>query len=236
MTSGLKFNHGFNGMKTYAKIPSEQSFMPGSFGPPSGLPIKPPRGSQYGLSIKPPRGYSGHLESLFNKHFSYKKNKNSSARIDENQESEMPKQKINESVKQPMLQIPKPQIGIHVGKKPFKCIFCDTSYATKKDLNEHKVKTHEIVMPYNCGTCNLGFFRKQELFEHVSSSHEGKGAEIYQTSKETKSEKSQKDLKKETIACRKGKFLVGCAMCGKNFSEAIKLAEHIESVHKGKQR
>ena len=86
MTSGLKFNHGFNGMKNYAKIPSEQSFMPGSFGPPSGLPIKPLRGSQYGLPIKPPRGYSGHLESLFNKHFSYKKNKNLIVGIDENQQ------------------------------------------------------------------------------------------------------------------------------------------------------
>ena len=123
----------------------------------------------------------------------------------------------------------------HEGKKPFKCIICNTSFAYKKDLNEHKVTNHEMSYLYNCGNCNSGFFRKPELLEHVLSSHEGKGAEIYQTSKETNSEKSQKDLKKETIVCGKGKFLVGCAMCGKNFSEAKKLAEHIESVHKGEQ-
>ena len=63
--------------------------------------------------------------------------------------------------------------------------------------------------------------------------NEGKGAEIYQTTEETDSQKSQIDQKKETITCGKGKFLVGCAMCGKNFTEAKKLAEHIESAHKG---
>ena len=169
MTSGLKLNHGLNGHQPHndAKIPAEQSLMPGGFGPPSD--------SQYGLPIKPPRGHSGHLDSLFSKHFPYKKNKNSSAGIDENQEPEMPKQKVdvNESVKQPMLQTPKPQTSIHKGKKPFKCIICDISYAYKKDLNEHKVKTHEIAYFYNCGNCNSGFFRKPELLEHVSSSHEG---------------------------------------------------------------
>ena len=51
----------------------------------------------------------------FSKHFPYKKNKNSSAGIEENQVPEMPKQKVdvNESVIQPMLQMPKPQTGIH---------------------------------------------------------------------------------------------------------------------------
>ena len=122
---------------------------------------------------------------------------------------------------------------IHEGKKPFECIICNTSFAYKKDLNEHKVGNHEIAVPYNCGNCKSGFWRKQELFEHVSSSHEGKGAEVYQTTEETDSEKSQIDQKKETIACGKGKFLVGCAMCGKNFTEANILAEHIELVHKG---
>ena len=121
---------------------------------------------------------------------------------------------------------------IHEGKKPFKCIICNTAFAYKKDLNEHKVSNHEMVVPYDCGNCNSGFWRKQELFEHVSSSHEGKGAEIYQTKVETDSEKSQIDQKKETITCAKEKFLVGCAMCGKNFTEAKKLAAHIESVHK----
>jgi uncharacterized C2H2 Zn-finger protein len=122
---------------------------------------------------------------------------------------------------------------IHEGRKPFKCIICDTSFAYKKDLNEHKVNNHKIAVPYSCGNCNSGFWRKQELFEHVSSSHEGKGAEIYQTTVETDSKKSQIDQKKETITCVERKFLVGCAMCGKNFTEAKKLATHIESVHKG---
>ena len=122
---------------------------------------------------------------------------------------------------------------IHQGKKPFKCIFCNTAFAYKKDLNEHKVSNHEMVVPYACGNCNSGYWRKQELFEHVSSSHEGKGAEIYQTKVETDSEKTQIDQKKETITRVERKFLVGCAMCGKNFTEAKKLAAHIESVHKG---
>ena len=58
-------------------------------------------------------------------------------------------------------------------RKPFKCIICNISYAYKEDLNEHKVKTHEIAIPFNCGNCNSGFWRKQELFEHVSKSHQG---------------------------------------------------------------
>ena len=79
--------------------------------------------------------------------------------------------------------------SIHDGKKPFKCIICDISYAYKKDLNDHKAAAHEIAMPYSCVNCNSGFFRKQELLEHVSSSHEGKGAEVYQTTEGMDSEK-----------------------------------------------
>ena len=58
------------------------------------------------------------------------------------------------------------------GKKPFKCIICNITFEYKKDLNEHKVTTHEVTMPYNCGNCNLAFFRKQDLLEHEAKNHE----------------------------------------------------------------
>ena len=93
------------------------------------------------------------------------------------------------------------------GKKPFKCIICDTSFAYKKDLNEHKAQNHEIAVPYNCDVCKSGFWRKQELFEHVLTSHEGKGAELYQTTEETDLEKSQIDQKNETITYGKKPLL-----------------------------
>ena len=109
----------------------------------------------------------------------------------------------------------------------------------KRHVKQKPEENVPLLEDFKCNSCTKVFSSKDNLLnheklEHVSSSHEGKGAEIYQTSKETNSEQSQKDLKKETIACGKGKFLVGCAVCGKNFSEANKLAEHIESVHKRK--
>ena len=61
--------------------------------------------------------------------------------------------------------------SIHEG---FKCVTCDILYGDKKDLNEHRARSHKMVMLSNCGICNAGFFH--DLLEHVSSCHEGKGA------------------------------------------------------------
>ena len=209
-------------------------------------------------TVHPPRGINGHQGNLDTlKQISLAPNQSISItktdenktehRADDVQETSHGSSELNKITKSWLCEFCKKDFSsqsdlkmhvsrIHEGKKPFKCIICNTSFAYKKDLNEHKVRNHEMSYLYNCGNCNSGFFRKPELLEHVLSSHEGKGAEIYQTTKETNSEKSQKDPKKETTTCGEGKFLVGCAMCGKNFSEANKLAEHIESVHKGKQK
>ena len=51
----------------------------------------------------------------------------------------------------------------------FKCTVCNISYRYEKDLNEHRVKNHSMLLPYNCDICNSSFFWKDELLEHEAT-------------------------------------------------------------------
>jgi uncharacterized C2H2 Zn-finger protein len=62
---------------------------------------------------------------------------------------------------------------IHTGEKPFKCVFCERSFAKGYNLKTH-TRTHTGEKPYKCDHCGKLFSQHSTLVQHVRR-HEGKG-------------------------------------------------------------
>ena len=62
---------------------------------------------------------------------------------------------------------------IHEGKKPHKCLQCDTRFSKKDDLYLHISSVHEGGKSIKCPLCDFRFFRNGYLQRHIASVHEG---------------------------------------------------------------
>ena len=63
--------------------------------------------------------------------------------------------------------------SVHEGKKPHKCIICNTTFAQKCNLKSHIDSVHEMKKPFKCNICDISFAKKSKLKVHVSRVHEG---------------------------------------------------------------
>ena len=43
------------------------------------------------------------------------------------------------------------------GKKPFKCLVCDATFAGRDELNNHVASVHKVKGPFDYNTCDVGF-------------------------------------------------------------------------------
>ena len=59
-------------------------------------------------------------------------------------------------------------------KKPFKCEFCDLSFARKAVLDNHTAAVHEQRKPFICNIFSKSFKLKGKLTRHTSEVHERK--------------------------------------------------------------
>ena len=56
-----------------------------------------------------------------------------------------------------------------MGKKPFKCSLCDTSFSLKQTLEKHIASVHEGKKPYKCNICETSYVQRGHLKSHLAS-------------------------------------------------------------------
>lgn len=59
---------------------------------------------------------------------------------------------------------------MHTGERPFKCEYCDMSFAVRNNLTKH-LHVHMNTKPYMCKYCNYGTRRKPQFLEHMRVNH-----------------------------------------------------------------
>ena len=55
--------------------------------------------------------------------------------------------------------------------EPFLCQYCNTRFATKEELNQHKITFHAEAKLHSCNHCGKNFKRKSSLKYHQESAH-----------------------------------------------------------------
>ena len=56
-------------------------------------------------------------------------------------------------------------------KNPFKCVYCNKSFAQKGNLNTHISSVHNGRNPIECEICAIDFESKKDLKEHIRFEH-----------------------------------------------------------------
>ena len=68
----------------------------------------------------------------------------------------------------------KQHIGVHEGKKPYKCDICAYCCSQKGTMNRHVAFVHERKETFKCEICDYSCYQKQGMIIHVESVHEVK--------------------------------------------------------------
>ena len=144
---------------------------------------------------------------------------------------------------------------VHEEDKPHLC-YCDKSYNTMNSLKKHVKlvhekpfdnkqslkegvcsicdkfhRKHEKTKTFECSECNRNFENKCALKQHANSAHEGKNlVECYKFSHEIGM------IICHMAALNQEETPNKCLNCGKSFSSYYCLREHIELVHRGKEK
>ena len=120
--------------------------------------------------------------------------------------------------------------SVHEGNR-VTCNICGKSYADKRRVIEHMKIRHEGIKPiknYKCDLCGKEFCKKFDLTRH-SSTFACQKIECEKCHAKIRSQNKKTHLKYCGRAKRK------CHLCEKSFFQSKLLAEHIQTVHEGKQ-
>ncbi|GIY39335.1 hypothetical protein CDAR_536251 [Caerostris darwini] len=111
---------------------------------------------------------------------------------------------------------------------PYKCKFCDKTYACNYSLSEHLL-THTGNKPYQCNKCDKCFTYRFQLCEHNIHT----GERPYSCSQCDKSFANKRTLTKH-LHIHSSKKLYSCTKCGKCFVYYSELNRHIRT-HSGEK-
>ncbi|GAB6029060.1 hypothetical protein CHUAL_004845 [Chamberlinius hualienensis] len=104
------------------------------------------------------------------------------------------------------------------GHDKHNCHLCQINFSTKKQLEQHKKKVHDIavtaVKKHQCNLCSKNFYRPATLKKHIEVHHSDPKSPPKQIKSTTTDEK---------------KFL--CAVCGKQFTKSQALNRHKLLIH-----
>ena len=127
-------------------------------------------------------------------------------------------------------------VEVHELKKPFECNVCHAKFARREQINLHIISVHEKLKLFQCSFCDHKTGSKQNMKSHVNGKHEGLDVEIiFLGDKNHKCytcgfKTGLKDeLSKHIQDVHDGKN--SCSICGKHFSAASKLKDHVTVVH-----
>jgi hemerythrin-like domain-containing protein len=119
------------------------------------------------------------------------------------------------------------------GKKQFQCDFCEYTYTTKQNFNEHILAVHEGKKSFQCEMCEYASAHKQQLKRHILTVHEGKKpfkCELCEYASATKQR-----LKQHILTVHEGKKPFKCELCEYASAVSRDLKNHIQAVHEGKK-
>ena len=62
-------------------------------------------------------------------------------------------------------------VAVHEGRKPFKCDVCNSNFAHKGDVTNHRTLVHDGKRSFKCDVCNAAFGLRYILTRHIASLH-----------------------------------------------------------------
>ena len=68
--------------------------------------------------------------------------------------------------------------SVHVGKKPYKCSQCPSTFGRSGHLKRHVLVVHESDNPFKCDVCNASFTQNGHLQKHLNFAHGRANAKI----------------------------------------------------------
>ena len=67
---------------------------------------------------------------------------------------------------------------IHRKESTYTCDYCDSSFKTESQLDEHVEKSHELDLEFNCMECPYQGHTKDDLTKHIKAAHESPATNI----------------------------------------------------------
>ena len=119
-------------------------------------------------------------------------------------------------------------LKIHVDEKPFKCPHCERRFLAHKNVLNHIKKNHKIREPVACEIC--GKMIKGKMKNHLLRIHVVE--KNFKCSQCPKAYASQEFL---SMHMKRHEKIHGCEDCGRKFSHAVELRNHLKS-HKNEKK
>ena len=114
----------------------------------------------------------------------------------------------------------------HEGLNRVTCDLCSKSFASNRNLFQHKQNAHNCPKTYTCKLCNEIFCTNKDLTHHKNTVHEGINNYNCEFNHEI-----EYQLKKFSIHLNRIAFQM-CDICKKYFNDPIALKHHINNTHK----
>ena len=109
------------------------------------------------------------------------------------------------------------------------CMDCNSSFASVKKLNQHRIKIHDVRMPFRCGICNQPFESHDAVMDHMSA-HDNNLPE-FKCRYCTKIFQSADGLNKHFQRHKQVKVEHQCRFCQMSFNTDRLLRDHIGIAH-----
>ena len=122
---------------------------------------------------------------------------------------------------------------VHEAFKPCKCLSCEKSFGTKKELDKHVASEegHQAQDFYTCPDCNKNFKNLCLLFNHIKITHERQLD--HQCDKCGKYFRAKHLLNEHIRRIHERIMAYSCEVCGKGFFKRDHLKRHMDAIHLG---
>ena len=126
---------------------------------------------------------------------------------------------------------------IHLLQKSFKCLMCEASHTSSRDLDRHR-RTHdetplEKLFPCDIAPCEKAYAARSSLVNHIKLHHT---KEHLNTCNICGKQVSGKWPLEDHLKIHNGEDRAPCKYCHKIYNRSSDLSRHIKSLHRGERQ